>query len=126
MNEKVLVVDDNPAVLEVARRVLANSEYQVITAGTGEEGILLAKRDRPSLILLDIDLPGADGGDVARALGDIPATADIPIIFVSGLVTIKDETPMGSGGRPLLAKPFERPKLLETVRRYMRAFEPQR
>jgi len=117
----ILVVDDDPMILRMLERILEAAGYTVVTAGDGEAGRTLARDKRPSLILLDINLPGLDGGEVAQELADELRTADIPVIFVSGLIGGRDEAELGPGGYPLVAKPFERPKLLDMVRRHIRA-----
>ena len=121
----IVVVDDDPMIRKILERILGAAGYTVITAADGETGRTLARDKRPSLILLDINLPGLDGGEMAQELADELRTADIPVIFISGLVTGQDEAEPGPGGYPLIAKPFERARLLERVGRYIRAFQTQ-
>ena len=125
MTGTILVVDDNPMIRRIFERILEPAGYTVITAADGETGRTLARDKRPSLILLDIKLPGRDGGEMAQELADELKTADIPVIFVSGLVSSRDEAELGPGGYPLIAKPFERAKILDMVQRRIRAFQTQ-
>ncbi len=80
--KKVLIVDDEPDVLEVLGRRLTQAGYQVIKAQNGEDGILKAKKELPNLIILDIIMPDMDGGSVANKLKEDKTTKDIPIIFL--------------------------------------------
>lgn len=83
--------------------------YSVVTAYTGEAGIQLAKKVRPDAIILDIKMPGMDGGKVAESLRDDIVTSSIPIIFLTGLVSQKEVDRQGGyiGGHPFIAKPFD-------------------
>src|SRR5438445_5031514 len=81
----VLVVDDNPANLDLLAQVLEPEGYRILVAQSGEAAIKLASRAAPDLILLDIMLPGADGFETCRRLkrDDTPNVADIPVLFIS-------------------------------------------
>jgi CheY-like chemotaxis protein len=88
---KLLVVDDEPdAVLILARTLLARG-YRVITAESGLQAINLAKAEKPDLILLDILMPDMDGTQVAAALQEDPTTKNIPVIFLTCLITKKTQ-----------------------------------
>lgn len=121
--ETILVVDDDASICHVLERMLKPSGYTVLTAATGDEGRSLAREKKPSLILLDINLPGLDGGEIAQQLADELRTADIPVIFISGLISGKDEADIGPAGYPMIGKPFDRAKLLGMIHRYLRAFD---
>ena len=123
MNEMILVVDDDPAVRTILECILLSAGYRACTATGGAMGIRKALEEKPSLILLDINMPGTDGCDVAQTLKNEPKTAGIPIVFISGLVTPREETILGPWGYPLIAKPFNRAKILETVQKYICAFQ---
>jgi anti-anti-sigma factor len=122
-DKTVLVVDDDPSIRRVLERILTPAGYAVFTASNGDEGRSLAREKKPSIILMDINLPGLDGGEVAQQLADELRTADIPVIFISGLISGKDEADIGPAGYPMIGKPFDRAKLLNTVHRYIRAFD---
>ena len=88
---KLLIVDDEPdAVLILAKTLLARG-YKVITAESGLQAINLAKMEKPDLILLDILMPGMDGTQVAAVLQEDPTTQNIPVIFLTCLITKKTQ-----------------------------------
>lgn len=120
MNEMILVIDDEPAIRTILEYILLAAGYRVCTAMSGEAGIRKAWEDQPSLVILDINMPGTDGHDVARTLKAAPKTADIPIIFISGMVTQKEDGLLGPCGHPFIAKPFNKMKVLETILKYLR------
>ena len=80
----ILVIDDQNTVLRVMERMLSD-EYQVITAGSGEEGLHLAKHKMPDLILLDMVMPEMSGVEVCQHLAGDPLTRKIPVIFVTSM-----------------------------------------
>lgn len=88
---RILVIDDEPINLDAMRKVLAD-EYRLLCATSGEEAIHLARKQLPSLILLDIEMPGMDGYTVCRALKAEPTTANIPVIFVSSHNKVEEES----------------------------------
>ena len=122
---KLLVVDDEPdAVLILARTLLARG-YRVITAESGLQAINLAKAEKPDLILLDILMPDMDGTQVAAALQEDPTTRNIPVIFLTCLITKKTEE-IGSryhdtGRYVFIAKPYDLDKLLLEIDRLIGA-----
>jgi adenylate cyclase len=90
-SETVLVVDDDPTVRDMMRRLLAREGFDVLTASGGEEGLKLAREFKPSLITLDVLMPDFDGWSVLREAKSDPVLAGIPII----MVTIVDEKKKG-------------------------------
>lgn len=89
--ERLLLVDDEPANLQVLRAVLQD-QYRLSFARSGSEALQLAQRDMPDLILLDVMMPQLSGFDVCKALKASPVTAAIPVIFVTALRDEVDET----------------------------------
>ena len=79
----VLAVDDDPMALELLDSVLGAEGYRVLRAGGGEEALEIARRELPALVVLDLLMPGMDGFDVAEALHNDPATAQIPIVILT-------------------------------------------
>jgi CheY-like chemotaxis protein len=113
--KKILVVDDNEEELGLVVGILERANYEVISATSGKEAIELAK-DQPDLIILDIVLPDIDGGEVASKLSEDPAYADIPIIFLTGIIKKTEEyDEMKTGRRYVLAKPVTKDGLLKTI-----------
>jgi len=80
---KILIVDDEPDILEILRYNLAKEGYHVLTAQNGEAGLELAKKELPDLIILDIMMPQTDGMELCRQLRDIPQFNNTIIVFLT-------------------------------------------
>jgi putative two-component system response regulator len=96
---KLLVVDDDEAVLDYLRAKLG-SRYELFFTNDSAEVVGLARHEHPDLILCDIDMPGMDGGDVSAALYGDDGTREIPVLFLSALVSVQAQV----GGRPAISK----------------------
>jgi DNA-binding response OmpR family regulator len=108
MAKKILVVDDEGDIVDVAKTFLVSRGYEVITASNGNDAIAKATSEKPDLILLDILMPGKNGFEVTRALKKNPATSGIPIVISSVLTGVKDRMEaLEAGAVAILAKPFE-------------------
>ena len=119
-NELILIVEDNPKNLKLVRDTLRVKGYRTIEAGTGEEGVRLAREQRPALILMDIQLPGISGIEAFGQLRADPATRPIPVIAVTASVMAEDRQKiMASGYDGFQGKPISMRELLETVRRIL-------
>jgi len=114
----VLVVEDDPDLLELMTRVLEKDDFEVMTATDGREGLLLASgRPRPNLIISDIMMPDMDGLEMVRELKDDPNTKPTPVIFLTAKSTPKDLIAgIQAGARHYLTKPFKVQDLLAKVR----------
>lgn len=88
--KKILLVDDEPDAIEYLQTVLEDNSYQVMTARSTVEGMMMIKEDRPDLICLDILMPEESGISLYQKLRQDPALKDIPVFFSSGLNIIKD------------------------------------
>lgn len=122
---RILVVDDEPLVLRVLQDVLAALPADVLAAREGEEAVRLAKAERPDLILLDVMMPRMDGFQVAAALKQDPATAAIPIVFVSALGSARDKVRgLDLGAEDYLVKPVDPEELKVRVRVILRRSRP--
>jgi signal transduction histidine kinase/CheY-like chemotaxis protein len=110
----VLVIDDDPVVLDLMERFLTKEGFAVKTAANGKDGIALAATLRPAAITLDVMMPGMDGWAVLSALKADPATAAIPVI----MVTINDNKEMGFalGAADYLSKPVDWSRLAGLVK----------
>jgi PAS domain S-box-containing protein len=115
--ETVLVIDDDVSVRDILTRVLVNEGIRCITAADGEEGLRLARRHHPGVILLDVMMPKIDGWSVLLRLKEDEQLADIPVIMQS----IGDERDLGFvlGASEYLTKPIDRIKLVSLLRRYL-------
>ena len=111
-----MIVDDEEEILANLGRVLRRANYEVILASKGALALELADKHLPDLILLDIVMPDMDGGDVAAKLSRNKATANIPIIFLTGVLTKNEENAItSSGGRYVMAKPVTPREVLEMI-----------
>jgi PAS domain S-box-containing protein len=119
----LLVVDDNAATRYSTSHILKAAGYEVLNAGSGLEAIETATRSRPSLVVLDINLPDIDGFQVCRELRGRPQTRRIPIMYLSA--TFVDDTDkiqgLDAGADGYLTHPVEPPVLIATVRALLRA-----
>ena len=116
-NELILIVEDNPKNLKLVRDVLQVRGYRTIEAGTGEEGVEMARDQHPALVLMDIQLPGISGVEAFRELRADPATQAIPVIAVTASVMAKErQKVMAAGFDGFQGKPISVRELLETVR----------
>ncbi len=115
---RILVVDDDPRLAELIRFTLTKAQlYEAFCETRSRHAVKTAGATMPDLILLDVEMPGMNGGDVAKALADDPALRSIPILFVTSLVS-KAET--GSrrfrrGGQFYLAKSVDPNALIVAV-----------
>lgn len=96
--ERILVVEDNAQNLKLVRDVLEFKGYQVIAAGTGEEGVELAGREKPALVLMDIQLPGISGVEAFQRIRNEPATADIPVVALTASAMPSDRKTILAAG----------------------------
>jgi two-component system sensor histidine kinase/response regulator len=105
-NTKVLVVDDMQAILVMYNSLLSNQGFEVITASNGNDCLRMAKQSHPDIILLDIMMPKMDGGMTASLLLEDPATKNIPIIFLTSMVSEEEALAQNNnpGGRQFLSK----------------------
>ncbi|MCA9635599.1 MAG: PAS domain-containing protein, partial [Myxococcales bacterium] len=118
---RVLYVEDNPANRRLMQLLFQEHlGLPLTTAVTGEEGLELARAAPPDLILLDLDLPGIDGFEVARALADDPRLASIPVVVVSAHgMNEHIERARAAGFADYLVKPINIPRLTEIVRYHL-------
>jgi DNA-binding response OmpR family regulator len=116
MNEKILLVDDDPAVRRMLFRVLEGERYRVIVAANAREALESARREHPNLTVLDVNLPGDNGWELYQALANEHLLMPIMVVTAHSSRT----TPMlMSGAGALLEKPLDLPKLLWTIRHFL-------
>jgi signal transduction histidine kinase/DNA-binding response OmpR family regulator len=111
----VLAIDDDPNVVYLLKENLADAGYRVVGAGSGEDGLQMARELHPSAITLDVVMPGIDGWQVLHTLKSDPSTRDIPVILLS----IVDQKNLGFrlGAADYVVKPFGRDTLIGAVAR---------
>ncbi|MFP4114578.1 MAG: response regulator [Spirochaetota bacterium] len=112
----ILLVDDNTNNLGVLYRYLDDEGFTVLVSQDGERALTLAREQHPDLILLDIMLPGISGFEACERLKSDPATADIPVIFISALTDIQDKVRgFEAGGVDYVTKPFQQEEVLARI-----------
>ena len=117
MSRPILVVDDQEDNRRILRDLLTNSGFEVIEAVTGEQGVTLAEERTPSLILMDIQLPGIDGYEATRRIKAIPALRATPLIVVTSYALSGDDAKaFAAGADGYVSKPFSPRALLAKVR----------
>lgn len=110
----ILVVDDDVPILILMKNLLREFGFDSITAGSGQEAIVQARAHKPSLILLDRNMPGMNGDEVLRELkSDGPL--DVPVLILSGEPIPPDEVKR-IGATAAVLKPFDVPALVQTIR----------
>ena len=118
---KVVVIEDEPDIVEVISYNLKREGYQVASAMRGDEGLNLVRNQSPALVILDLMLPGMDGLSVCQQLKSDPITRDIPIIMVSAKGEESDVViGLGMGADDYLGKPFGPRELLARVKAVLR------
>ncbi|NWF81787.1 MAG: response regulator transcription factor [Chloroflexi bacterium] len=124
MSRTILVVDDEPAIVQIARDYLERAGFRVVTAGDGPTALRLARTERPALLVLDLMLPGMDGLDVTRTLRQDPATRTLPIIMLTARVEESDRLiGLELGADDYITKPFSPRELVARVRAVLRRSE---
>lgn len=121
MASRILIVDDELDLSQMMAELLADTGFDTCNAGNGREALTDVQANPPDLVLLDVEMPGLDGFEVAAMLKSDPATATIPIIMVSahegrGARLIGLE----SGAEDYLAKPVDPAELLAKIRNLLR------
>jgi CheY-like chemotaxis protein len=114
----ILVVDDDPAILELISQILMDEGYHVLTASDGRTALTLARNQPPNLILLDLMMPEMNGWQVIAALQTTQQTRAIPVVLISARRGLA-ETASDLGVTAYLEKPFELDELLACVRQYI-------
>jgi DNA-binding response OmpR family regulator/DNA-binding CsgD family transcriptional regulator len=122
----VLIVDDVPDNLALLHDALDDSGYTVLVATHGEQALQTAARARPDIVLLDALMPGLDGFEVARRLKADPATAAIPIIFMTGLTETEHVVAaFAAGGADYVTKPIKPMEVLARIAAHMHSARAQ-
>ncbi len=118
MTELILVVDDEPKVVRLARDYLEKNNFRVVTAADGQSALTVARRDKPDLIILDLMLPILDGREVCKTLRH---EGDTPIIMLTALAEEVDQvTGLEIGADDYITKPFSPRALVARVRALLR------
>jgi two-component system cell cycle response regulator DivK len=120
MSRCILVVEDQMDNRQILRDLLGNAGYELLEAENGAEALTTVARQRPDLILMDIQLPLMDGYEATRRLKSDPATKSIPIIVVTSYALSGDETKAREAGcDAYVTKPYSPRQLLGKVREFL-------
>lgn len=116
---RVLIVDDSPSQLMGMRRIVEKLGHEILTAEDGAQGVEVAKREIPDLILMDVVMPNLNGFQATRSISKEPTTAHIPVI----LVTTKDQETdkvwgMRQGARDYIVKPVNADELFAKIKAF--------
>ncbi|MBI3948332.1 MAG: response regulator [Armatimonadetes bacterium] len=122
---KILVADDQPAILRLVEVILKNEGWEVITAADGREALEKALAEKPDLVLLDIMMPIMDGIEALRQLGSHRETRRIPVVMLTAKSDYATVTgARESGVREYIVKPVDPKRLVATVRKVLRLPNP--
>lgn len=124
MNERILIIEDDPAILKILQRGLSYEGYVVDIATDGRGGLNLSRDHHPDLVILDLMLPGMDGLEVCRRLR---TGGNIPILMLTAKDTIQDRVQgLDAGADDYLVKPFNLDELLARLRALLRRTQTER
>jgi len=117
MPKTCLIVDDNAETVDIVQYILKKADYEALSAGNGEEGLALARKALPDVILLDLMMPVMDGLTMNQHLKEGSTTRNIPVIIITARSSMEPmfETGKGCPIQGYLVKPFSRQELLGTI-----------
>ena len=120
MSKRILVVEDQEDNRQIVRDLLTANDYEMTEAENGEEALAAVAKDRPDLILMDIQLPVMDGYEATRRIKAEPATRSIPIMAVTSYALSGDEEKARTAGcDAYVTKPYSPRQLLAKVREFL-------
>jgi len=116
--KKILIVDDERDIVKALMIRLQGAGYDVVTAFDGAQGVFMAHKEKPDLIILDIRMPAGDGFSVAARLKHSMYTFTIPVIFMTGSPEKNaEDKAMALGARFYIKKPYDPEELLDAIKR---------
>jgi len=119
--KKILIVEDNEKNMYLISFILKKNSYEVIEAATGEEGVELAIKEKPDLIIMDLQLPGIDGLEATKRLRASKADGEIPIIALTSYAMIGDkEKALEAGCTGYIEKPINPDTVLSQIEKYLK------
>lgn len=118
-SKKVLVIEDNPKNMKLVRALLLMGEYRVLEAETAEDGLKMAREEKPDLVLMDLQLPGMDGLEATRSLKAEDAFKQTPVVaLTSHAMEGDDEKARQAGCDGYVTKPIDTRSFLDTIEQY--------
>lgn len=115
MSKKILVIDDDPHIVELLKNRLVACSYQVVTAQDGEAGLEQVEKENPDLIIVDVLMPRMDGYTFVRTLRRQDASRNIPVIVLTAKDKMKDLFEL-EGVKDYMVKPYRPEELMKKVR----------
>jgi DNA-binding response OmpR family regulator len=117
----ILVVDDEPEIVKMVQKIMEARGHRVTTARDGQEALDAVSKERPELLILDLNLPKVTGFEVCKRLKTDPATKHIPVVMLTAAyVTVEDAAKgIGEGADEYVVKPFLREVLVHNVERLL-------
>ena len=116
--KRILLVDDEPGFTRLLRLVLPR--YEICEENDSRRAVATAQSFHPDLILLDVIMPDMDGGTVAAQIREDKSLRNVPIVFLTAVVSEKEVADHGTiGGFPFLAKPVTKEKLVDCIKQYL-------
>ena len=117
MNKKILIIDDDKGLLKLLATSLTTNGFTILTAESGEDGLDMAQKQRPDLVILDVLLPGIKGREVCARLKKSEQTKNIPVIFLTSKKSLDDlMAEMEMGALTHFTKPVDSKKLLDEIK----------
>ncbi len=116
----ILLVDDDPDIIETVEFFLNTSDYRVFIAKNGREALEQVSAEKPDLVLLDIKMPVMDGLEVCKRLKNDPTTKPIPVIMLTAGGNMDDVVDaLSAGANDYIVKPFNLPDLVERIEKVL-------
>ncbi len=121
---KILVVDDEPFMIDVLQKFLTISGFETVGALNGEEALVLVKVEQPDAVILDLMLPDIEGYEVCARIRNFPATANLPVIILSARTEEASvQRAKAAGATAYLTKPVQFPVLMAEIKRALSVLE---
>jgi two-component system alkaline phosphatase synthesis response regulator PhoP len=118
-NKKILIADDESDIRLMVLRMLGK-DYQVLEAADGEEAVKIVRLHKPSLVLLDIMMPGKDGYSACQEIKGDPQTKSVPVVMVTGIGhKLNERLSAEVGADGYMTKPFSLERLLEIIEKFV-------
>ena len=123
IKKKILIIDDETSITKLLKFALERSpRYAVQCENDGQKALEAVRAFQPDVILLDVNLPDVTGGEIAASLQEDMSLKNIPIVFLTGMVSQEESKDgMTIGGRPAIAKPVDLARLVECLEKVMPA-----